>query len=182
MRRRGTQARLGEEMEKTLRQLDRKNEGAYTAARAISAWRDVAGESMSKHTTGAHLRGRELVVYVDNHVWAAEYTAMAERYRTAVNQALGQELVSGLRFVVSRRVAEEHRIQEAERDTEQFYAEDDVASIPLTEVELAQVKMSVAEIPDAELREAVLRATVKDLEWKKGLSARNAAQNGREAL
>jgi hypothetical protein len=41
---------------------------------------------------------------------------------------------------------------------------------------MAQIESSVAEIPDAELREAVLRATVKDMEWKKGLAAKNESQ------
>lgn len=176
MRRQGRQTELGPALDGVMRRLDRKSGGAYTSARVILAWDRLAGEGIAKHTTGAHLRDGVLVVYVDNNTWATQYTAMAEQYRTSVNKELGEELVSSLRFTVSRKVADEHKLQRAEADLEEFYREDDVPPIPLTPLERAQIESSVAEIPDVELREAVLRATVKDLEWKKGLAMRNEAQ------
>jgi hypothetical protein len=81
-----------------------------------------------------------------------------------------------MRFIVSRKVADEHKLKSAERDTENFYRADDVEPIPLSARELEQVRSSVGDIPDEELREAVLKATVKDLEWKKGLAAMNGPQ------
>jgi hypothetical protein len=159
-----------------MRRLDRKSGGSYTAARVMLAWDRVAGEGIAKHTTGAHLRDGVLIVYVDNNTWATQYTAMAEQYRTSINKELGEELVSSLRFTVSRKVADAHRLQKAEVELEEFYREDDVPPVPLTSTERAQIESSVADIPDVELREAVLRATVKDMEWKKGLAVRNAAQ------
>ena len=176
MRRQGKQTGLGSALDGVMRRLDRKNGGAYTAARVMLAWDAIAGEGIAKHTTGAHLRDRILIVYVDNNTWATEYTAMAEQYRRSINENLGEDLVSGLRFTVSRKVAEEHRLRRAEIELDEFYREDDVPSIPLTANERAQIESSVAEIPDAGLREAVLRATVKDLEWKKGLATKNESQ------
>jgi hypothetical protein len=176
VKRHGRQTDLGPALDGVLRRLDRKSGGAYTSARVLFAWDRVAGEGIAKHTTGAHLRDGVLVVYVDNNTWATQYTAMAERYRVSVNTELGEELVSSLRFVVSRKVADAHKLHRAEAELEDFYREDDVPSVPLTPTERAQVESSVAEIPDAELREAVLRATVKDLEWKKGLAIKNEAQ------
>jgi len=182
MRRHGRQTGLGSALDGVMRRLDRKSGGAYTAARVMLAWERVAGEGIAKHTTGAHLRDGVLIVYVDNNTWATQYTAMAEQYRTSINKELGEDLVSSLRFIVSRKVAEEHRLRWAEAATEEFYHEDDVPSIPLTSNEMAQIESSVADIPDSELREAVLRATVKDLEWKKGLAARNSSQERRQSL
>ena len=83
------------------------------------------------------------MVYVDNHVWATEYTAMAEHYRAAINKELGEELVTGVRFVVSRKVAEEQRTRQAEEVGERVLPEDDVSPVPLSDVELAQLKSSV---------------------------------------
>ena len=176
MSRHGKQTALGPALDGVMRRLDRKSGGAYTSARVNLAWDRVAGEGIAKHTTGAHLREGVLIVFVDNNSWATQYTAMAEQYRTSINKELGEELVSSLRFTVSRKVADSHKLQRAEAELDEFYREDDVPSIPLTQVEMAQIESSVAEIPDAELREAVLRATVKDIEWKKGLAARNESQ------
>jgi len=52
--------------------------------------------------------------------------------------------------------------------------------VPLSENERAQIEASASSIPDAKLREAVVRATVSDLEWKKGIAARNAREAARE--
>ncbi len=128
------------------------------------------------------MREGTLIVYVDNPAWATELTAMSERYRTALNEEIGQELVRKIRFSVSRKVVEQHRIVAVEKETDDFYKVDDVPSVPLSSTELAQVEASVEAIPDLELREAVLRATVKDLEWKRGIAARNSREEPREGL
>ena len=180
MKRKGHQVSLGPALGSMLGRLDRKNAGAYANARAILAWDRCAGDTIARHTTGAHLRDGVLVIYVDSNAYATQYAAMAEQFRSRVNEELGEELVVGLRFTVSRKVADEHKIMESETASEDFYRRDDSPSIPLSELELAQVESSVAEIPDADLREAVLRATVADLEWKKGLSAHSEPQKRRE--
>lgn len=144
------------------------------------AWDKIADGVVSAHTTGAHLRDGELVVYVDGNSWATHFTAMSEQYRAALNESLGGEVVERIRFTVSRKVSDDRRLKRAEEETEEFYAVDQVDPIPLTALELAQIETSVAEIPDEELREAVLRATVKDLEWKKGVSAASGLPGARE--
>ena len=182
MSRGGKQDHLGDALGRVLGKLDRKNAGAYAAVRVRVAWDAVAGQMVAAHTTGAHLRDGELVVYVDGSAWANELSAMSETYRTKLNSELGQNLVQKVRFSVSRKVAEEHRAREAEKAVEEFYDPDDVDPIPLTETERAQIEASVSGIRDAGLREAVLRATVKDLEWKKGLADRNGREATREGL
>jgi hypothetical protein len=180
--RRGKQTDLRPALDAMMRRLDRGSGGAYTAARILSAWGRAADGVVSAHTTGAHVREGALVVYVDGNSWATHFSAMGEQYRVAVNEELGEELISTVRFVVSRKVADEHKIRSAEQETEDFYRADETASVSLTDIELDQVRSSVAEIPDAELREAVLRATVKDLEWKKGLAAQNGRETRREGF
>jgi len=132
------------------------------------------------HTTGAHVSGGTLIVFVDSPVWATELTSMSEQYRVSLNEELGQELVKDVRFSVSRKVSDEQRLVKHETDLDEFYREDDVEPIPLSDNELAQVKASAERIPDESLREAAIRATVKDLEWKKGVSARNSREKPRE--
>jgi hypothetical protein len=173
MKRAGKQLSLNTGLDALVRRLDRKNGGGYTAARIGAAWSKCAGDMALAHTTGAHLRDGTLVIYVDGAIWATELTGMAEQFRVSMNEELGQELVKEIRFTVSRKVARAHQLQAADRETEQFYVEDVVKSVPLTPLERAQIEASVSEIADLELREAVLRATVADLEWKKGLRTRN---------
>ena len=182
MKRLGKQTELGSALKATLRRLDRRNGAASASARVLMAWEGVSSGVMSAHTTGAHLREGVLIVFVDGNSWATHFSAMSEQYRKAVNEALGQELVSAVRFIVSRKVSDQHRLRRAEEETEEFYREDSAEPLPLTEIERAQIEASVAEIPDEELREAVLRATVKDLEWKKGVSARNGLPERREGV
>ena len=182
MSRRGRQTDLSAALDSIVRRLDKTGRAASTSARVLMAWDRVADGVVSAHTTGAHLREGILIVYVDGNSWATHFTAMSEQYRLALNEALGRELVSGMRFVVSRKVAEQHRLRRNEEKTEEFYQEDQVDPISLSNEELAQVRASVAEIPDAELREAVLRATVKDLEWKKALDAQTRLPAARESF
>jgi hypothetical protein len=171
-KRHGKSTGLDQALEGLLGKLDRKNAGAWTAAK-------VAGPIVGAHTTGVHLRDGALVVYVDSHARANDMAALSERYRVEMNSGLGKELISKVSFTVSRKVVEGHRFEAHERETEEFYKEDDVDPVPLTDIERAQVESSVLAIHDAELREAVLRATVKDLEWKKGIAARNYREKAR---
>ncbi len=180
MKRHGRQVQLGHSLQSMLSRLDRKNAGGAASARVGAAWAKIVGPSVSSHTTGAYMREGTLIVYVDSPVWATELSAMSERYRQAINEEIGQELVSAVRFSVSRKVADQHRIVTTQIESDDFYAEDKVPSVALTADELARVERSVESIEDPELREAVLRATVKDLEWKKGIAAHNSREEPRE--
>lgn len=180
MRRGGRQTPLGTALGGILARLDRKSGGAYSLARVSSVWSEVAGPSVSEHTTGAHMRRGTLVIYVDSPIWATELTAMSEQYRTAINQSMGEELVKEVRFSVSKRVAQERGLSRQEDELDDFYDADVVDSVPLTETERAQVESSVSVIRDEDLREAVLRATVRDMEWKRGIAARNAREAASE--
>jgi hypothetical protein len=180
--RKGKSTDLSPALNSILRRLDRGSGGAYAAARVLAAWGHVADGVISAHTTGAYVREGVLIVYVDGNSWATHFTAMSEQYRIALNEELGQDLISAVRFIVSRKVADEHKLRQSESETEDFYRADTVEPVALTPVELDQIRASVAEIPDEKLREAVLRATVKDLEWKKGLELENGPQERRESF
>jgi hypothetical protein len=180
MSRRGRQTDLQPALQSAMRRLDRKGHGAYTAARVMAAWGSVAAGIVASHTTGVHLRDQDLIIYVDGNSWATHFAAAAEQYRSAINKDLGEELVGQLRFVVSRKVAAEHRLRRADEAAAEEQRKGTIESVPLSETELAQIQASVAEIPDEELRQAVYRATVKDLEWKKGVAAQNDREASRE--
>lgn len=180
MTRRKKGVNLGSELERVARGLDRRGGGGLRQARVMAAWSAVAGQSVMAHTTGAHLREGELIVYVDSPVWATELSALSENYRNAMNEDMGQELVKEVRFSVSRKVSQQREDVRREEEAGASYREDDVPSVSLTDGERAQVESSVSAIKDSELREAVLRATIADLEWKKGVAALKSREAARE--
>jgi hypothetical protein len=180
VKRHGRQVQLGQSLHSMLARLDRRNVGGSASARVGAAWSKIVGSSVSSHTTGAYMREGTLIVYVDSPAWATELSAMSERYRQAINEEIGEELISTVRFSVSKKVAEQHRIIRVQTESDDFYSADKVPSVSLTRDELARVQHSVESIDDPELRETVLRATVKDLEWKKGIAAHNSREEPRE--
>ena len=174
MRRKGKGVDLGTSLQRLAERLDRKNKGALLQTRVAELWAQVAGPAVLEHTTDAYLRGGELVVSVDLPIWATELSALSGEYIKRLNEGLGQDRVTSIRFTVSRSVGEKRRLEAVERQGREEAERDRVESIPLSETERAQVEASASTIEDAELREAVIRATVADLEWKKGVSG---AQN-----
>lgn len=180
MSRKGRTSSLGTGLSRLIGRLDKKTGGAYAQARIGALWQELAGPLVTSHTTGAHLRDGTLVIFVDGPTWATELTAMSETYRRRINSELGKNLVNNIRFTVSRKVAEEFRLQRTEIEHEEFYLQDVVVSVPLTGTERAQVEASTECIPDEQLREAAVRATVADLEWKKGLASRKGRETPRD--
>ena len=164
-------------MDRLSRRMDR--DGSLTKARVVAEWPEVVGPEIAGHTLGLELRGGgELVVYVDSGPWATELTLMADRFVTDMQTRAGKRAVRSIRFTVSRKVAEEHRWKQERRGVDDSYSADIVAPVPVTANELAQIEHLARAIEPTSLREAAVRAMRADLEWRKGLKARKAAQRG----
>ena len=179
-KRSGKSTVLGNALEGLVGRLDRKTGGAGTQALLVRLWEETAGPIVSAHTTGVHLRDGVLIVYVDSNARANDMAALSEIYRTNLNSGLGKNAIRKVSFTVSRKVMDEMKLAAAEEDTEEFYREDDVDPVALTDTERSQVEASASSIPDEVLREAVVRATISDLEWKKGIAARNSRETARD--
>jgi hypothetical protein len=164
-----------------LSRLDRTGE-ARERARAIQAWRLVAGPEVYAHARGFALRDGELVVFVDSHTWAQELSAMGEHYRAALDMVLGKETVTALRFAVSKKVREDQRVElEQDHETERARA-GTVAPVAASELERDQITMMASGIHDEGIRKAVISAAIAHLEWRKGIEARNAAEKALQRL
>ena len=155
--------------------LDPTGEG-FERARAVSAWRDAAGPEVMSHARGFALRDGELLVFVDSGVWANELSALSEHYRTAVNERIGKETVRAVRFTVSKMVAEERWWEAAESRSADEREAERVRPVAATGTERDQIRMMASAIHDDRVREAVIAAAIGDLEWRKGIEARNEAQ------
>ena len=103
---------------------------------------------------------------------------LSEIYRTGVNERLGKEAVNSIRFAVSRKVDEAVRFDAEDARAEEDRTADHVTPIPLTEEEHEAVAAMAAVVKSEALRETVIAAATAHFEWRKGIQARNAAQNG----
>ncbi|MDO8915495.1 MAG: DUF721 domain-containing protein [Coriobacteriia bacterium] len=163
-----------------LQRLDRG--GNIERAKAVAAWREIAGDDVSAHAMGYAMREGELVVYVDSPAWATELAALSEQYRSGINTALGKELVSTMRFAVSKKVSEERAWEDARAREEAETRHELVTPVPASSQERSQIEAMAAQIHDGALREAAVRAAVRGLEWRKGMEARKTPQRATGAL
>lgn len=145
-------------------------------ARAVNAWRQVAGDGVFAHARGFALRDGELLVFVDRAVWAQELSALAEIYRTGINERLGKETVTSIRFAVSKKMEEAVRIDAEDSHAEEVRTADIVEPVPLTEEEREAVEAMAGVVGNEDLRKSVIAAATAHFEWRKGIEARNAAQ------
>jgi hypothetical protein len=164
-----------------LARLDKTGEGRERA-RVVQAWRLVAGPEVYSHARGFALRGDELVVFVDTHTWATELSAMGEHYKAALNMVVGTETVGSLRFAVSRKVSEELDGERRWANEPADREPDTVEPVAASQMERDQVSMMASAVHDDRIRDAVVAAAIAHLEWRKGIEARNAAQNAVQRL
>ncbi|MHB1340670.1 MAG: DciA family protein [Coriobacteriia bacterium] len=155
-------------------------EGKRHTGSVVNAWKQAAGDEVSRHTSGVVFKNGELVVSVDSPAWANELSLMTDRFRKALNDQIGQNLVRSIRFTVSRRVSLEQKEAAAREETEEFYEADATPPSPLSQSELDQATYMAAAVPDEKLRRAALRVMIKDLEWKKGGRSRKTPQAASE--
>lgn len=152
--------------------------GKRYESKAVELWPSVAGEEIDRHTRGIAVREGELIVYVDSPGWANELSLMAEYLRGRLNSAAGQDLVTSIRFSVSRQVSRMRHEQAVVNTEEEYYAADQTPAAALSEQELQQAQYVAAAIEDPELREKALRVMIKDLERKKGARIAKRSQRG----
>ncbi len=165
---------IGDITDAVIRRADPKKH-RYTARVAL-AWEQIAGQEVARHTVATSVREGELVVSVDSAAWAHQLDLMKDRYLASIRSEIGEGVVRTMRFTVSKRVAQEHQLQdEAERISE-FYEPETTPSVPLSESERLQAEYIAEAVKDESLREAALRVMIKDLEWKKGARAESDPQ------
>jgi hypothetical protein len=175
MRRLRTTERMSTLAESVFGRLDRSGEGRERA-RAVTAWRHVAGAEVFAHARGFALRGTELLVFVDSPIWANELSMLSEQYRSAVNERIGKEAVGSIRFAVSNRVAREASVDEEDRAAEAARTHDRVEPVPITPTERGQLERMAASVKNEKLRETVVAAATAHLQWQKGIEARKTAE------
>lgn len=172
--RKGKTVRLGDAIRSLVRVSDR--DGGLLKARATEAWPEVVGADIASHTVGVGVRAGELNVHVDSHAWATQLSLMAEELRERMNEALGENVVSSIRFTVSRAVAEERLQKTQEAEARRRYGGESVRPVPLSAEERREIEEAAAVIESERVREAAIRAQVRDRELKRGRERRSSTE------
>jgi predicted nucleic acid-binding Zn ribbon protein len=63
-------------------------------------WPQVVGEQIAQHAKPVRMRGKTLVVAVENASWMQELTMMRLQILTKVQQATSSTLITDIRFVM----------------------------------------------------------------------------------
>jgi len=115
---------------------------------------------------GATGSGKQLVVYVDESIVAAELNARRELVKLQFFEHFGEE-IDEFKIIISRGQYKAHHPFVKQEQAPPYV--EAAMPVPLDEAERATVSAQLAGIDDDRLRRAVERAMIADLEWKKGL-------------
>ena len=124
---------------------------------------------------GATGTGKQLVVYVDESIVAAELNARRELVKLQFFEQFG-EVIDEFKILISRGQYKTHHPFVAQEEPPSYV--ESAQPVPLDDAERATVAAQLAGIEDELLRKAVARAMVADLEWKKGLGATAETSRG----
>ena len=178
---------VGAEIQGVVSSLQRNNPDLSATARVKRAWNASVDNSVAQHVTAVFVvpntQASEVIIYVDNSLWATELTMQSELMRLNLNLELNKginpdpraerkaEQVEKLSFKVSK---EQYISRKSRLTTLQQLEEEDEniknsTPVELTNEELAQIQEAVAHIDDDRLRETAYESAKANLEWQKGL-------------
>lgn len=165
----GDQVPVKDLVDKTIDKLGKGNKKALRAAYVQTIWEQVAPEEVLEHTDNVFLfmkdGKREMVIYVDSPIWAAELTACKDRFRMYVEQRMGEGPIDTLRFQASSMAYKKKTFKK--REAEDAKTRADVGEVPLTNDEKNKIDEQTDSIEDEDLRNALRQAWIKSKEWQK---------------
>ena len=117
---------------------------------------------------GATGKGKQLVVYVDESIVAAELNARRELVKLQFFEQFGEE-IDEFKILISRGQYKLNHPFVTQDETPAYI--EGATPVPLDDAERAAVREQLANIDNKQLRDAAERAMVADLEWKRGLES-----------
>ncbi|MCL1797213.1 MAG: DciA family protein [Eggerthellaceae bacterium] len=141
---------------------------AQRAAHVRSMWAACVEGVVLQHTNSIYIikegETKQLIVYVDDSITAAELNARRELIKMKFLQKF-QEDIDEFKILISRgNYKKNYPFKENKAPT----TKDTARSVPLDEEEKQHVLELVSLIENPKLRKSVFEAMVADLEWKKG--------------
>ena len=180
-----------------LSQIEQANPEMVSAAQVQRAWYNCMDDVVVSHTDAVFVipdtNCSQVIVYVDNNIWATEMNMQAELFRLKLNlelqrmdEASGKrhrdegalldagdpEKVKRLKFILSKEKYRSRKkvVQSSTADQLLEEAPYDVEPVELTKAEDDELRKRASAISDERLREAAYAAMKADLQLKKALS------------
>lgn len=151
--RRNKAERVGDLVESLLKRSDTR--AGLRAARVCAAWKDVAGPVAAAHSKAVRVTDGELVVAVDSPAWASEMSLMRSHYLQALQERMGKEAVTSIRFTVSKHAVGRRGVEDVPQAAREPERE------PITDAEADAIRADVASrVSDDALVEAIARARI----------------------
>ncbi|MBU1055608.1 MAG: DUF721 domain-containing protein [Proteobacteria bacterium] len=72
----------------------------FESANISSIWKNIVGEAVCKNTRPAGFKGQILLVYVSSSVWMQELQYYKEDIISRLNNEIGKELISDIKFKI----------------------------------------------------------------------------------
>lgn len=163
---------------------DEEKKKMFQAIRVKKAWERVAEPEVLSHTDNIFVFTKDgvrtMVCYVDLPIWAADLNANAFIYQMEMSRELGGDPIEVVKFVTSKA---SYKTQNFSKKVEEVpsYIEN-VPSIPLSDEERVALEEEASKISSSSLRKTLLEARIKDLEWKKGISAAKSRLRASDCL
>lgn len=149
--------------------------GLTSAARsvqAVSRWPEFVGPAVAAHARALACRRGVLTVAVDSNVWATELSTHIPVVLERISSALGEGVVTDLRFVLDRAgrpgAAAARRAGDEGRGDVPWPDHRDLRAVELSEADQARVAALTTSAADPELAKASgnwLTATLKARRW-----------------
>ncbi len=162
--------KLSVDISKVLNEIGKEDPQAYSAKRAAKVkemWSACVEEMILEHTNSIYILKKEglkqLIVYVDESIYAAELNARRELIKLKLLQEFNEQ-IDDFKILISRGNYKKNYPFRKEESLNGSYP-----SVPLDEEEMKEVEETVSGVENEELREKLKKAMVADLEWKKGL-------------
>ena len=184
---------ISQETQRIVATLKRDNPELSLSSYVKAAWEEVLGDA-SGHVVSVfvvpHTQAREVVVYVDSAIYAAEFTMQSELLRMKLNVKLASMVgaktaggepmeIEDLKFVVSSERYSSRHNEETYGDDVIELREYEMSIQPqeLDDGELDDIMQALSGIEDDQLREAAYDAAKANLEWQKGIAQATQASS-----
>lgn len=167
--------------------IQRDNPELSLSTRIKHAWNVTVDQRIAEHITAVFVvpntNASEVIIYVDDPLWAAELNMQTEVLRSNINIELNKnkqaipgiekkfEQLEKLSFKLSK---DEYISKEKKKSTFQLLQEEEqpykqAQPIELNEEETTSLNISISNIENDVLRETIYAAAKANLEWQKGL-------------
>lgn len=177
---------LESEVQRIFNSVRQNNPELSQSLRVKRAWNSTVDKRIAKHVTAVFVipntNASEIIVYVDDSIWATELNLQAEILRLNMNIHLhnndyskqhedNPEQVKKLIFKVSKDkyISKENRLSTRERIEQETSRYRNAQPVSLSEEEEADLNKAFSRIDNDAIREAAYAAARANLEWHKGI-------------